>query len=75
MIELSLVEKDSPGNDFGNAEVQSPPAAIREINKRSNPFEVKAFNTNGWIKNKVDYPLKDESSLGVFQGVYLRVGN
>ena len=74
-VELSLVEKDSPGNDFGNVKVQSPPAIIREINKRDNPYEVVAINTNGWIKKKVVYPLKDEGSLGVFQGVYVRVNS
>jgi len=66
-------QKDAQGADFGNVQVRSPPAVIRKINKRDNPFEVIAFNTNGWIKRQVTYPLKNEPSLGVFQGVYVRV--
>ena len=64
---------DSGGNDLGNVQVNSVPAILTQIYKRSNPFDVIGFNTNGWIKNKIVLPLSPfPSEPGLFEGSYVR---
>jgi hypothetical protein len=60
---------DSPGNDLGNVGVTAVPAIIQEINNRANPFDVVAFNNNGWIKSKLAPPV---SNIGLLAGYYVR---
>ena len=67
------LDRDSSGNDFGNVNVNSVSAIIQQINKRRNPFDVAGFNTNGWIKSKIVFPIggfPPNSSL--IEGTYLR---
>ncbi|KAF9509949.1 hypothetical protein BS47DRAFT_1348502 [Hydnum rufescens UP504] len=60
---------DSPGNDIANVGANSPPAIIDKINNLANPYEVVAFNTNGWIK-KATGPTS--SNLGPLDGYYTK---
>ena len=72
---LLHLEEDSPGNDFGNGGFSAPPALIEAINERTNPYEVVAFRTNGWIKSRVVYPLRPLPGTACFEGIYVRWGS
>lgn len=43
------------------------------MEKYSGDKKVTAFNTNGWVKNKVEYPLKDFSGRSSLSGIYIRL--
>jgi hypothetical protein len=69
----SSIDSDSGGNDLGNVQVNSVPAILAQIYKRPNPFDVIGFNTNGWIKNKIVFPLSPyPPNAGLFEGSYVR---
>ena len=75
MVEVLIrpSDLDSPGNDYGNVGFNAVPAIIQQIYKRSNPFDVTGFNTNGWVKSKIVFPLVGfpaDSSL--IEGSYVR---
>ena len=68
-----FIVSDSSGNDFGNVNVNATPAIIAQIYKRSNPFDVVGFNTNGWIKNKIVFPLGPfPPNSALIEGSYVR---
>jgi hypothetical protein len=55
---VSHLDQDSPGNDLKNiGGTNAVPMIIAQIYKQLNPFDVVAFNTNGWIKSKFVVPL------------------
>ena len=56
-------------------DVRGPTAIIQEANKRPNPFDVYGFNTLGWIKSKITFPITDFNrnyQLAAFDGLYVR---
>ncbi|XXG98066.1 hypothetical protein Hte_004384 [Hypoxylon texense] len=67
--------KDSPSNDLERVTDVSTVTALREtvVEKYSGNKKVAAFNTNGWIKHKVEYPLKDASGISSLSGIYIRL--
>jgi hypothetical protein len=49
------------------------PGIVQEINNRSDPYEVAGFNTNGWIKKKIVFPLDlFPSGSSLIEGTYVR---
>ncbi|KAF9515721.1 hypothetical protein BS47DRAFT_742153 [Hydnum rufescens UP504] len=60
---------DSPGNNIENANATAAPSVVLAINQRANPFDTVAFNSNGWIKNKLAPPVPNP---GFLAGYYVR---
>ncbi|KIL58799.1 hypothetical protein M378DRAFT_170165 [Amanita muscaria Koide BX008] len=66
-------DKESTGNDLGNVNLNVVPAIVEKINERKNPYEVVAFNTNGYIKRAVTFPLTSFiSNSSIIEGTYVR---
>lgn len=64
--------KESNGNDVGNVDVNVVPAILGKINERKTPYEVMAFNTGGYIKRAVTFPLISYSNSPIIEGIYVR---
>lgn len=65
---------DSIGNDISRiSEVNTATALIGMVTKEfGTDNQVAAFNTNGWIKRRVAYPLSTVPSAGPLNGLYIR---
>ncbi|EFY85263.1 hypothetical protein MAC_08672 [Metarhizium acridum CQMa 102] len=67
--------KDSPYNDIEQIKDVSTATALREtvIEKFSGENKIAAFNTDGWIKSAVKYPLSSISGGHSLSGIYIRL--
>ncbi|WEW59599.1 hypothetical protein PRK78_005073 [Emydomyces testavorans] len=65
---------DSPSNDIERITDVSTPTGVMErvVDKYQGDNKVAAFNTNGWVKGKVTYPLKPAKQSSLF-GIYIRL--
>lgn len=65
---------DSPGNDIEQvSEVSTATGLIDFINgKYQFDNKIAAFNANGWVKSKINYPITRNTGARSLDGLYIR---